>query len=107
MLIWSLLKKRPPGKSSKTQLDEAASSANPKPSHSGRNTGLTKSPVEAGDQGACPSADPSSFVPSQDDPRSSAPFAGPQLDLEAALACRVSRASKIKRPGRYDDGACD
>jgi hypothetical protein len=26
--------------------------------------GLTKSPVEAGDQGACPSADPSSFMPS-------------------------------------------
>ncbi|MFN9659459.1 MAG: hypothetical protein ACK6BC_03640 [Cyanobacteriota bacterium] len=49
------------------------------------NPGLTKSPVEAGDQGACPSADPSSFVPSQDGPRSSAPFAGPQLDLEAAL----------------------
>jgi hypothetical protein len=48
-------------------------------------SGLTKSPVEAGDQGACPSADPSSFVPSQDGPRSSAPFAGPQLDLEAAL----------------------
>ena len=47
--------------------------------------GLTKSPVEAGDQGACSSADPSSFVPSQDGPRSSVPFAGPQLDLEAAL----------------------
>jgi hypothetical protein len=47
--------------------------------------GLTKSPVEAGDQGACPSADPSSFMPSRDGPRSSAPFAEPQLDLEAAL----------------------
>ena len=53
--------------------------------HWARDAGLTKSPVEAGDQGACPSADPSSFVPSQDGPRSSAPFAGPQLDLEAAL----------------------
>ncbi len=52
-------------------------------------TGLTKRPVEAGDQGACPSADPSSFVPSQDGPRSSAPFAGPQLDLEAALCFGV------------------
>jgi excisionase family DNA binding protein len=51
----------------------------------GGEAGLTKSPVEAGDQGACPSADPSSFVPSQDGSRSSAPFAGPQLDLEAAL----------------------
>jgi hypothetical protein len=58
--------------------------------------GLTKSPVEAGDQGACPSADPSSFVPSQDGPRSSAPFAGPHLDVEAALtgwaAVEVKRA---------------
>jgi hypothetical protein len=52
--------------------------------------GLTKSPVEAGDQGACPSADPSSFVPSQDGPRSSAPFAGPHLDLEAALIMKAS-----------------
>jgi hypothetical protein len=48
--------------------------------------GLTKRPVQAGDQGACSSADPSSFVPSQDGSRSSAPFAGPQLDLEAALS---------------------
>jgi len=51
----------------------------------GQEAGLTKSSVEAGDQGACPSADTSSFVPSQDAPRSSAPFVGPQLDLEAAL----------------------
>jgi hypothetical protein len=55
-------------------------------------SGLTKSPVEAGDQGACPSADPSSLMPSQDGPRSSAPFAGPQLDLEAALrVCLAGR----------------
>ena len=54
--------------------------------------GLTKSPVEAGDQGACPSADPSSFMPSRDGPRSSAPFAEPQLDLEAAL-CELATQS--------------
>jgi hypothetical protein len=51
--------------------------------------GLTKSPVEARDQGACPSANPSSFVPSQGGPRSSAPFAGAQLDVEAALNCEA------------------
>jgi hypothetical protein len=54
--------------------------------------------VEAGDQGACSSADPSSFVPSQDGPRSSAPFAGPQLDLEAALG--DAPASEV------NDGPC-
>jgi hypothetical protein len=61
-------------------------------------TGLTKSPVEAGDQGACPSADPSSLVPSQDGPRSSAPFAGPQLDLEAAL--RMGTTGSLPMPVR-------
>jgi hypothetical protein len=49
-------------------------------------SGLTKSPVEAGDQGACSSTDPSSFVPSQDGLRSSVPLVGSQLDLEAALS---------------------
>jgi hypothetical protein len=58
----------------------------PRPDSNSLAAGLTKNPVEAGDQGACPSADPSSFVPSQDGPRSSAPFAGPQLEVEAALS---------------------
>ena len=49
-----------------------------------------KSSVDADDQGSCQSADQSSFALGQESPRSSAPFAEFQVDVEAALSMGLS-----------------
>jgi hypothetical protein len=69
--------------------------------------GMRLRPVHRADQKSCGSwgsgrlsigRPVSSFVPSQDGPHSSAPFAGPQLDVEAALGPSRSR----KQPGQEE-----
>jgi len=59
--------------------------------------GLTKSPGDTENQGACQSADHSSFVLSQKSPHSLALFAGLQVEFESAMGVYYEASGHLKK----------